>query len=140
MRQIDGTDALTRTRELRRSATEAEKRLWSALRSRRLEGFKFRRQMWIGSFIADFCCMEARVVVEVDGSQHGERSSRDRVRTLVLGDEGYRVLRFWNNEVLDDLEGVLTTIRAELLALVPSPSHPASPAGPLPLPVGERAS
>ena len=138
MRQIDGTDALARTRELRRSATEAEKRLWSALRSRRLEGFKFRRQMWIGSFIADFCCMEARVVVEVDGAQHCERSSRDRVRTMVLGEEGYRVLRFWNNEVLDDLEGVLTAIRAELLALVPSPSPPASPGGPLPLPERER--
>src|SRR6185437_3847555 len=138
MKQIDGTEALARVRELRQAATEAEKRLWSALRGRRLAGFKFRRQMWIGPFIADFCCMEARVVVEVDGALHGETAGRDRVRTEVLGGEGYRVLRFWNSEVLEDLDGVLTAMRAELLARVPSPSRPAARGGPLPLPVGER--
>jgi very-short-patch-repair endonuclease len=138
MRQVDGTEALARARDLRRSGTEAENRLWSALRGRRLEGFKFRRQMWIGSFIADFCCMEAKLVVEVDGSQHGERAAHDRVRSEALGKEGYRVLRFWNNEVLEELDSVLTAIRSELLTRVPSPSHPARRGGPLPLPQGER--
>jgi len=139
MKQIDGTEALERVRELRRSATEAEKRLWSELRSRRLEGFKFRRQMWIGPYIADFCCMEAKLVVEVDGSQHEQRSERDRLRDEALAREGYRVLRFWNNEVMEKLEGVLTAIRAELLGRVPSPSHPTTRDGPLPLPERERA-
>jgi very-short-patch-repair endonuclease len=138
MRQIDGTEALTRVRELRRSATEAEKRLWAALRARRLEGFKFRRQMWIGPCIADFCCMEAKLIVEVDGSQHEQFSERDRVRAEALAREGYRVLRFWNNEVRAELEGVLTAIRTELLARVPSPSRPAMRDGPLPLPERER--
>jgi very-short-patch-repair endonuclease len=140
MKQIDGTEALARVRDLRRSSTEAEKRLWAALRNRGLEGFKFRRQMWIGSFIADFCCMEAKLVVEVDGSQHQQRSERDRAKGEALDREGYRVLRFWNNEVVGDLEGVLTAIRAALLARVPSPSHPAARDGALPLPHRERAS
>ena len=139
MKQIDGTEALERVRELRRSATESEKRLWSELRNRRLQGFKFRRQMWIGSFIADFCCMEAKLVVEVDGSQHQQRTERDRLRAAALAKEGYRVLRFWNNEVMEELEGVLTAIRAELQACVPSPSRPAGRDGPLPLPERERA-
>jgi very-short-patch-repair endonuclease len=117
--------------------TEAEKLLWSAIRDRRLEGFKFRRQMWIGSFIADFVCMEAKLVVEVDGSQHGERAGYDQARTKALAKEGYRVLRFWNNEVMGEMDGVLTAIRAALLDIVPSPSHSASPRGPLPLPPGE---
>ena len=139
MKQIDGTEALARVRELRQSATEAETRLWSALRGRRLEGCKFRRQMWIGSFIADFCCMEARLIVEVDGSQHEQQLKHDRARDEALAKEGYRVVRFWNNEVMEQLEGVLTAIRAELLARVPSPSHPAARDGALPLPERERA-
>src|SRR3954454_3926433 len=137
MKQIDGTEALARVRHLRRSGTEAEQRLWSALRNRRLEGFKFRRQMWIGPFIADFCCMEAKLVVEVDGSQHEERADDDRARSEALGKAGYRVLRFWNNQVTGELESVLTAIRTELLARVPSPSRPATQDGPLPLPSGE---
>ena len=70
MRQHDGTEALDRARQLRREATEAEIRLWQNLRSRRLADFKFRRQVWIGPFIADFLCMDAMLVVEVDSSQH----------------------------------------------------------------------
>lgn len=95
--------------------------------------------MWVGPYIADFCCMEARLVVEVDGSQHAQRSERDRLRDAVLAKEGYRVLRFWNNEVMEELESVLTAIRAALLARVPSPSHPAARDGSLPLPGRERA-
>ena len=135
MRQVDGTGALTRVRQLRHHMPEAEKKLWSALRNRRLEGFKFRRQMCIGPYIADFCCREAKLVVEVDGSQHGDRTGYDEARSTALAKEGYRVLRFWNNEVMGDLEAVLIAI---LSALVPSPSHSASPIGPLPLPEGER--
>ena len=118
--------------------TEAEKRLWSRLRGRRLEGFKFKRQEWVGPFLADFLCSEARLIVEVDGSQHADGAAYDNCRSAYLGKDGYRVLRFWNNEVMADLEAVLTSIRSELLQRVPSPSHAALPRGPLPLPkVGE---
>lgn len=135
MKSIDGTDALSRSRELRKFATEAEKILWRELRSRRLEGFKFRRQFWIGPFIADFACVEGKLVVEADGSQHGTRRDYDVGRDAYLCGEGFRVIRVWNNEVTENLDGVLTAIRAALLERVPSPSHASH--GPLPLPQGE---
>jgi very-short-patch-repair endonuclease len=137
LRKIDGTEALTRVRGLRREMTPAEKRLWSALRNRRLEGFKFRRQDWIGPFVADFVCWQARLIVEVDGSQHADQTEYDSQRDEYLAGEGFHVLRFWNNDVTGDLEAVLTSIRARLLDRVPSPSHAAPPRGPLPLPKGE---
>ena len=137
MRKIDGTEALERVRQLRREMTPAEKRLWSALRNRRLGGFKFRRQDWIGPFVADFVCWRARLIVEVDGSQHGEAVEYDADRNEYLAREGFTVLRFWNNEVMGHLDGVLTAIRAHLLERVPSPSHAASPRGSHPLPEGE---
>ncbi|HEY5721208.1 MAG TPA: DUF559 domain-containing protein [Allosphingosinicella sp.] len=137
MRKLDGTEPLERARQLRRAMTPAEKRLWSALRNRRLEGFKFRRQDWIGPFVADFVCWKARLIVEVDGSQHGEQVEYDEGRDDYLAREGFMVLRFWNNEVTNDLEAVLSSIRVHLLERVPSPSHAASPRGPLPLPRGE---
>jgi very-short-patch-repair endonuclease len=140
VRKVDGTEALARVRQLRREMTPAEKLLWSRLRNLRLDGFKFRSQVWLGHFIADFYCWEARLVVEVDGSQHSDRAGYDSARTAKLAGEGYRVLRFWNNEVLGDLDAVLDAIRAELLARVPSPSRPAAQAGPLPLPERERGS
>jgi very-short-patch-repair endonuclease len=117
--------------------TEAEKLLWSVLRNRRLEGFKFRRQDWIGPFVADFVCWQARLIVEVDGSQHADEVEYDAGRDEYLAGEGFKVLRFWNNEVTGDLEAVLTAIRAHLLERVPSPSRAAAPRGPLPLPEGE---
>jgi very-short-patch-repair endonuclease len=134
MRQVDGTEALARARELRRRSTEAEKRLWAELRNRRLRGFKFRRQVWIGPFVVDFVCVDERLVVELDGSQHADRSDYDGRRSEVLAGEGYQVIRFWNNEVTENIAGVLDAIVA---ALVPSPSHAALPRGPLPLPPGE---
>ncbi len=137
MRKVNGTEALARIRELRRKATPAEERLWSHLRDRRLAGFKFRFQTWLGPFIADFLCKQARLIVEVDGSQHAERARKDAERSAYLAAEGYRVLRFWNNEVLHETEAVLDAIRAELLRRVPSPSHPAAQGGSLPLPSGE---
>lgn len=123
MRQADGTEALARVRELRRFSTEAEKLLWIRLRGRRLAGFKFRRQVWIGPFIVDFVCLEARMVVEADGSQHGDHADYDLKRDTVLQYEGYRVLRFWNNDVLRRTDLVPEAILAGLIERVPSPSH-----------------
>ncbi|MES3099667.1 endonuclease domain-containing protein [Sphingomonas faeni] len=135
MRQHDGTEALNRARELRRDATEAEDRLWYRLRSRRLGNFKFRRQVWIGPFIVDFLCMDAMLVVEVDGSQHIEDVAYDDARTAFLATKGYRVIRVWNNDVMQRMDGVLAAI-LHRLTRVPSPSHALH--GPLPLPVGEK--
>jgi very-short-patch-repair endonuclease len=101
-----------RARKLRHEATEAEKLLWSKLRARQLSGVKFRRQVPIGSYIMDFVSFERRLVVEIDGGQHAEAESQDydKQRTTWLESQGFRVLRFWNNEVLTNLEGVLTRI------------------------------
>jgi very-short-patch-repair endonuclease len=138
LRKVDGTEALERVRELRREMTPAERRLWSRLRTRRLGGFKFKRQEWVGPFIADFYCWEAKLIVEVDGTQHADRDDYDCARTAYLKREGFRVVRFWNNQVTDELEGVLAAILAILEGRVPSPSRRAARAGPLPLPEGER--
>ena len=94
--------------------TDAERTLWKELRGRRLEGHKFKRQWTLGAFVVDFCCWEARLVVEVDGGQH--TYEKDAARTAWLESNGYRVIRFWNNEVLTNLEGVLQTIVAALAA------------------------
>ena len=107
--------ANTLPRKLRRDSTEAEKVIWRALRNRRLDGHKFRRQHPIGKFVADFCCMEAMLIVEIDGGQHAIDEERDAARTAYLGSQGYHVVRFWNNEVLENLEGVLTVLRRELI-------------------------
>ncbi|WP_150126818.1 endonuclease domain-containing protein [Sphingomonas panacis] len=127
----DGTVA--RMRALRRDASPAERRLWSILRGSALDGFKFRHQQRLGPFYGDFVCQAARLVVEVDGQTHVGAEEYDANRTAFLEQEGYRVIRFGNAEVMTNLEGVAYAIRA---ALVPSPSHSASPSGPLPLPQG----
>ena len=109
---------------LRRDATDAERLLWSKLRSRQLEGWKFRRQVTIGSYIVDFLCWDAALVVEVDGSQHSE--DVDAHRTALLNGAGYRVVRFWNNDVLQNMDGVLEdllTILAQQGSRRPSPSQ-----------------
>ena len=98
-------------RAMRHEPTEAEARLWEELRDRRLMRLKFRRQVPVGPFIADFVCMEARLIVEVDGSQHG-KSVRDQRRDAELNARGFRVLRFWNDDVLRDLTVVCDTIVA----------------------------
>ena len=103
-------------RRLRRDQTEAERRLWSRLRARQLCGAKFRRQHPIGRFIVDFCCLERALVVELDGGQHAMQAEADRKRTAFLSSRGFRVLRFWDNEVLKDIEVVLEQI-AEALTL-----------------------
>ena len=104
----------SRARRLRRDSTDAERTLWSVLRNRQLGGHKFRRQTPIGGHIVDFVCIEKRLVIEVDGGQHDQRSSYDSQRTALLESQGYRVLRFWNNEVLTALESVADAILMEL--------------------------
>src|SRR3954468_7526932 len=96
-------------RKLRGSQTDAERKLWFALRDRRLAGFKFVRQEAIGPLVVDFVCRERRLIVEVDGGQHAE-SANDLARDAYLERENYRVVRFWNNDVLTNREGVLSTI------------------------------
>jgi very-short-patch-repair endonuclease len=106
-------------RRLRRNATIAEQRLWYRLRSRSLYGMKFVRQEPIGPYIVDFVCREQRLIIEVDGGQHAE-SERDLVRDQWLREHKYRVLRFWNNDVIQNTDGVLEAI-AEVLGTSPSP-------------------
>ncbi len=98
-----------RTRRLRRNATDAEMKLWFAVRDRRLAGHKFVRQESIGPYIADLVCRDCKLAIEIDGGQHAE-NPRDQVRDAYLVSEGYRVLRFWNSDVLTNMNGVLETI------------------------------
>jgi very-short-patch-repair endonuclease len=105
---------LVHARALRHDSTEAESKLWSALRGRRLADAKFRRQAPIGPFIADFCCEQHKLVVELDGGQHDDAKAQDDRRTQWLKGKGYRVVRFWNNEVLQNLDGVLSAILSAL--------------------------
>ena len=102
-------------RRLRRESTDAERKLWSRLRAQQL-GCKFRRQVPIDRFIADFVCIEAKLVIEVDGGQHNIDVARDLERTAVLESAGYLVLRFWNNEVLQNTDGVVERIVETLAA------------------------
>src|SRR3954454_10860612 len=97
--------SIPRARTLRRSAPTTERTLWTLLRDRRLGGAKFRRQVPIGPYVVDFLCAEARLVIELDGGQHG--GPEDAVRQFWLEAQGFRVRRFWNNEVTSNLEGVL---------------------------------
>ena len=105
---------ITRARELRKNPTEAEKVLWSELRYRQLCGYRFRRQRPIGTYIVDFVCLESRLVIELDGGQHLESGCYDAARTSDLNGRGFSVIRFWNNQVLAEIEGVKEAI---LLAL-----------------------
>jgi very-short-patch-repair endonuclease len=99
-----------RARALRRDKTDAERKLWAVLRGRRLDGFKFRRQVPIDRFFADFACAEAKLVVELDGGQHADRLAYDAERTEVIEACGWRVIRFWNHQVQREAESVIHTI------------------------------
>src|SRR6476659_8032740 len=94
-------------RRLRRNQTDAERILWLRLRDRRLAGWKFRRQMSLNGFVFDFCCPDAKLVVEIDGGQHAIRAEQDIARTKNLDASGYLVLRFWNYDVMRNIDGVL---------------------------------
>jgi len=119
-------------RRLRRDQTDAERVLWFRLRDRRLAGWKFRRQAPIDRYVVDFVCADARVIVELNGGQHAERTEQDRARTAVLEAMGYLVLRFWDNDVLGNTDGVVETILNALHQQALEPPHPN------PLPPGER--
>lgn len=103
-------------RQLRRNQTDLERKLWQALRGRRFGGYKFRRQQPIGPYIADFVCFEERLIIELDGSQHGEAENitYDAARTEFLKNDGFRVRRFWNHELVENFDGVLDGICIEL--------------------------
>ena len=102
-------------KNLRKNSTDAERLLWSKLRSKQIEGLKFRRQQPIRDIIVDFVSFEKRVVVELDGGQHAEQGRRDFQRDDFLERHGFKVLRFWNNEILEHLDDVLEVIRKECL-------------------------
>jgi very-short-patch-repair endonuclease len=109
-------------RQLRKQATDAEKHLWRCLRCRQLERYRFRRQVPIAGYIAHFACFEAKLVVELDGGQHGEQRNSDAVRDHRIEQAGFRVLRFWDDEVFKETEAVLQKICDALMA--PSPTLP----------------
>jgi very-short-patch-repair endonuclease len=109
-----------RARRLRRDSTDAELKLWYRLRSRSILGFKFVRQEPIGRHIVDFACRERRVIVELDGGQHADSKS-DLARDQWLAEHGYRVLRFWNNDVMTNIDGVLETIAMAVSADMTQP-------------------
>ncbi|MGQ0634875.1 MAG: endonuclease domain-containing protein [Planctomycetaceae bacterium] len=106
-------------RLLRKQATLHERCLWDELRKRKLDGCRFRRQAPVGNYVVDFLCFERRLIVELDGAIHKEQREKDEARTAWLESQGYRVLRYWNSEVLEDLEGVLEGIWAALRAAKP---------------------
>lgn len=105
---------------MRHAPTDAEHRLWQILRAKRLEGYKFKRQVPIDSFIADFVCLRRRLIVEADGGQHS--SEADAVRDRYLKAQGFRILRFWNTDVFTNEEGVVMSILNALESPLPNPS------------------
>jgi len=112
---------LNNAKSLRSNQTEAEQRLWYHLRANRFMGLKFKRQKPIGNYIVDFVCLEQKLVIEVDGGQHAEQVAYDRQRDEWLRSQGFTVLRFWNNEVTQQLEGVLAQMRDTIITLSPAP-------------------
>jgi very-short-patch-repair endonuclease len=125
----DKEQTLSNAKALRSNQTEVEKRLWYHLRAHRFMGQKFRRQKPMGRYIVDFVCVERRLIIELDGGQHAEQARYDRQRDAWLCSQGYTVLHFWNNEVMQQLEGVLEQIRN---ALSPGSSSPALSPSPSP--------
>jgi very-short-patch-repair endonuclease len=110
----------TRARELRSNATPSERLLWRELSARKISGVRFNRQVPVGPFICDFVSRGAKLIIEVDGGQHGWQADEDRARTRYLEGHGYRVVRFWNSDVLERLEGVVAEIE-RVIAALPSP-------------------
>jgi very-short-patch-repair endonuclease len=119
-------------KELRRNQTDCERNLWLLLRDRRFSDLKFRRQQTIGPYIVDFVCLKQRLIVELDGGQHADQAAYDKLRDAYLTAQGFRVLRFWNNEVLENIDGVAQAVLAAIETSIQTP-HPN------PLPQGERA-
>ena len=114
-------NATSKAKDLRKQSTDAETVLWNLLRNRQLMGYKFHRQAPIGKYIVDFLCFERKLVVELDGGQHQEQANYDAGRTGILESRGYRVIRSWNNLVLDDTDAVLQAVLIALEEGTPSP-------------------
>jgi very-short-patch-repair endonuclease len=108
-------------RELRNSSTDAERLLWRYLRNRQVAGVKFRRQQPIETYIVDFVSFDKKIVIELDGGQHADNGEHDKHRDAYLHANGFVVVRFWNNEIIENIEGVLEVIRQQCLR-VPSPA------------------
>ena len=104
-----------KARSLRKNQTDVEQLMWKYLRNRRLFNFKFRRQFPIEPYIADFACLELKLIIELDGGQHASRINYDNHRSLFLKQRGFKVIRFWNNDVIENTEGVLEAIRLAIL-------------------------
>jgi very-short-patch-repair endonuclease len=115
---------LPNARKLRQEFTDGEKKFWNQVKNRRLENHKFRRQVPIGSYIFDFMCLDRRLVIELDGGQRDENRAKDERRTHYLEGQGFRVIRFWNNEVLQNMPGVLEVILAHLARRSGEPPRP----------------
>ncbi|MBI3196231.1 MAG: endonuclease domain-containing protein [Rhodospirillales bacterium] len=117
---------IQRARDLRRDGSRAERVCWELLRDRRLSGVKFRRQHPIGRYVADFACISRGLVIEVDGEHHAYQVEADERRTTAMEQEGWRVLRFWASEVVQNPEGIWVVIQG-VLGNLPQPPHPTSP-------------
>jgi very-short-patch-repair endonuclease len=121
-RQIEGAQIMQNpnlssiAKELRYSETESEKFLWTLLRAKKLNGVKFRRQEPVGQYVVDFVCFEKKLIIEIDGGQHSDEKNKeyDEIRTKWLQSQGFRVIRFWNNDVSSNIEGVITRIKEAL--------------------------
>lgn len=116
-------DAKVYARTLRRQMTDAETLMWQQLRGRRFQGFKFRRQRTLGPYILDFVCLEAGLVIEIDGGQHAEQQAYDQARTALIESHQLTVIRFWNHEVMNDTAAVLENIWQTLQTLTPALSR-----------------
>jgi very-short-patch-repair endonuclease len=122
--RVRGKMAKEYARSLRRHMTDAERLLWKQLRNRQMDGWKFRRQHPLGPFTVDFICLEKKIIVEVDGGQHAIQIKEDAERSRFLQEKGYRILRFWNTDVLKGIDSVLEVIYRELSG---DPPHLTSP-------------
>jgi very-short-patch-repair endonuclease len=112
--EVSPREIIAHARQLRRSMTDAERALWRLIRIKQVGEMRFRRQRPVGQYIVDFVCLEAKLILEIDGGQHADQIAYDNARTQFLESLGYRVLRFWNNDVLQNMDGVVTVILGAL--------------------------
>jgi very-short-patch-repair endonuclease len=116
-----------RAKQLHRNMTPAENKLWTALRAHRAGGVHFRNQHAIGTYIVDFCAPRRKLIIEVDGGQHIDQQGYDEYRTAFLQSKGYKILRFWNNDILKNIDGVIQVILEAIEEIDPIPASPKSP-------------
>lgn len=111
---ISQNSTTKKARKLRKNMTDAEQKLWSHLRHKQVGGYKFRRQFPLDSYVVDFICLEKKLIIEIDGGQHNNESEYENKRTEFLESQGYTILRFWNNDVLKNIYGVVKVVSKEL--------------------------